>query len=87
MKKTIGLVALVISAATALVPAALARDWDDHDSGRGRYNYQVQTRTDRYQRAYNHRQREWMPQDRYAVRYRGRSNYGRSDYQRNRFER
>src|SRR5690242_2791632 len=53
MKKTIGLMALVISAATALVPAAMARDWDDHDGDRGRYSYQVETRTDGYQRAYN----------------------------------
>ena len=82
MKKTIGLMALVISAATALVPAAMARDWDDHDAYRGRYNYQVETRTDRYQRAYNHGQRQWMPQNRYTVHSRTRTNYGPSDYQR-----
>jgi hypothetical protein len=88
MKKTIGFMALVLSAATALVPAAMARDWDDHDGDRGRYSYQVETRTDGYQGAYRHGQREWMPQDRYTVHSNtgfnsGRSNYQRNDYQRN----
>jgi hypothetical protein len=88
MKKTIGFMALVLSAATALVPAAMARDWDDHDGDRGRYNYQTETRTDGYQGSYHHGQREWMPQDRYTVHSNtgfnsGRSNYQRNDYQRN----
>lgn len=87
MKKTIGLMALVISAATALMPAAMARDWDDHYGDRGRYSYQVETRTDGYYRAYNHGQRAWMQQDRYTAHSRTRSNSGRSNYQRNNFGR
>lgn len=86
MKKTIGLMALVVSAAATVVPAAIARDWDDHDGDRDRYSYQVETRSDDYQRAYNHGQREWMPQDRYTMHSNTRFNSGRFNYQRNYYQ-
>lgn len=86
MKKTIGLMALVVSAAATMVPAAMARDWDDHDGDRGRYSYQMETRSDDYQRAYNHGQRDWMPQDRYATHSNTRFNSGRFNYQRNYYQ-
>jgi hypothetical protein len=48
MKRTIGWLVLLMSSAMVLVPAASARDWDDHyygdRDGRGRQEYQVQDR-------------------------------------------
>ena len=89
MKKTVGLMALLISAATALVPAAMARDWDDRyeNRDRGQYTYQVETRGNE---GYGRRvvqDRNWRMQDRYNSRYTDRSNYGRSDYSRSNYSR
>lgn len=84
MKKTVGLMALLISAATALVPAAMARDWDDHyeNRDRGGYTYQVETRGNEDYGRRVAQDRNWRTQDRYNSRNTNRSDYGRSNYSR-----
>jgi hypothetical protein len=74
MKKTIGMMVLLISAATALVPAALAADRDDWNRDRDDYAYSY--KYDAHDRRPD-RDRDYRARDRHDRDVR--TDYGRGD--------
>lgn len=91
MKKTVGLMALLLTAATAMVPAAMARDWDDHYENRGRevYAYRYNTHERRDREVWDRMQplRNTNVRADYGRNANLRTNYGRTDYGRSNYGR